>query len=420
MFDDFFDSFGFENSTSDSDGIFGDSTYKLTETNSQFISNQNNYKAIVIDNGSFEIRSGFAGDDLPKKNTRNIIGNLINESNLINLSKSQYIGNEAQENKEILNLSYPIQKGIIENWDNMEKMWHHIFYNELKIAPEEHPVLIADSPFNPKSSKEKIQEIMFETFNVSGFYLANSGILTLYSTGRTTGFVFGIGHEITFTEPIYEGYESSNIIDQYQFGGNDLTNYLIKLLKEQDYSFDKSNDTEIARDIKEKLCYCSLNFQQELNQNETENQNQNETELEDIYELKNGDIISISNERIKCCECLFEPKIIGIDLEGIHKLIYNSIMKCDISSRKDFFNNIILTGGTTLFPNFKERLEKEIKQIIPDKMKVKIIADPDRKYSSWIGGSILASLSTFQNMWISKELYSESEDEDMMSYGGLF
>ncbi|KAJ5075103.1 actin [Anaeramoeba ignava] len=358
------------------------------------------YQAIVIDNGSFEIRSGFAGDDLPKKNTRNIIGNLINESNLINLSKSQYIGNEAQENKEILNLSYPIQKGIIENWDNMEKMWHHIFYNELKIAPEEHPVLMADSPFNPRNSKDKIKQIMFETFNTPAFYLGNSGILTLYSTGRTTGFVFGIGHEITFTEPIYEGYEIYNIIDQYQFGGNDLTNYLIKLLKEQDYSFEKSNDTEIARDIKEKLCYCSLNFQQELNQNETE--------LEEAYELKNGDIISISNERIKCCECLFEPKIIGIDLEGIHKLIYNSIMKCDISSRKDFFNNIILTGGTTLFPNFKERLEKEIKQIIPDKMEIKIIADPDRKYSSWIGGSILASLSTFQSVWISKEEYDES------------
>ncbi|KAJ5075073.1 actin-10-related [Anaeramoeba ignava] len=163
------------------------------------------YQAIVIDNGSFEIRSVI------------------------------------QFKKELLKIGIIWRKcGIIS------------FYNELKIAPEEHPVLIADSPFNPRNLKKKIQEIMFETFNTPAFYLGNSGILTLYSTGRTTGFVFGIGHEITFTEPIYEGYEIYNIIDQYQFGGNDLTNYLIKLLKEQDYSFDKSSDIEIAKKILKK------------------------------------------------------------------------------------------------------------------------------------------------------------------------
>jgi len=89
-------------------------------------------------------------------------------------------------------------------------------------------------------------------------------------------------------------------------------------------------------------------------------------------------------------------------------MTYNSIMKCDVDIRKDMYSNIVLSGGSTMFPGIADRMQKEIVNLAPGTMKVKIIAPPERKYSVWIGGSILASLSTFQQMWMSKEEYDES------------
>ncbi|KAJ5080504.1 actin [Anaeramoeba ignava] len=359
-------------------------------------------QAIVLDNGSFEIRTGFAGDDAPRTVTSSVIGEKLNQyDNYSTSSKTEYIGNEAQKNREILNLNYPIQRGIVEDWDNMEKMWDNIFANQIKINPNQHPILMINPPFNPKSHREKTIQIMFETFDIPAFYIANSGVLSLYSSGRTTGIVVDIGHGVTLTQTIYEGYEIPKGIDRYDISGFDLTNFLIKLLEERGYSFTTSNEIEMAREIKEKLCYCSINYEEEIKQN------QNQFNLEKEYELKNGDIISVSEERIKCCEGLFQPRLMGIDLEGIHKIIYNSIMESDIDARRDFIGNIVLSGGSTFFPKFSDRLENELKALFPQQTRVKLVAPPERKYSPWIGGSILASLSTFQRMWISKEEYDE-------------
>ncbi|KAJ5071049.1 actin-7-related [Anaeramoeba ignava] len=356
-------------------------------------------EAIIMDNGSFEIRTGFAGDDAPKVITRNIVGNLINETNLNDINKTEYIGNETQSKREILNLTYPIQRGIIQDWDNMEKIWNYIFTSQLKVDPKNHPFMMNDIPFSSKSSKEKICQIMFETFDFPSFYMKNSTNLALYSSGRVTGIVFDIGHGITSLEPIYEGHEITQGFDKYNISGIDVTDYLIKLVENQGYSFKTSNEIEIAREIKEKLCFCSLNYEEELKGNQNE--------LEKEYELKNGDIITISEERMKCCECLFNPKLIGVDLEGIHKLIYNSIMECDIDLRKDLFENIVLSGGTTLIPNFNERLKKEIELLAPKQTKIHIVSVPERKFLTWIGGSILGSLTAYKNMWIPKEDYEE-------------
>ncbi|KAJ5066829.1 actin-5c-like protein [Anaeramoeba ignava] len=273
-------------------------------------------RRVVIDNGSFEIKSGFAGDDEPTIILSNVVGNLINQTNINDFTKKEYIGNEAQKNREILNLNYPIQRGIVEDWDNMETIWNYLFTSQLKIDPKNCLFLMTYPQFNPKSSKEKTTQIMFETFDISAFYMHNAQILSLYSSGRTTGIVVDIGHGTTAIQPIYEGYEISHAIDRYNISGVDLTQYLIKLLEEKGYSFTTSSEIEMAREIKQRFCYCSTNYQEEIKQNE------NQFHLEKEYESKNGDIISISEERIKCCESLFDPRIIGIDLDGIHKLIY--------------------------------------------------------------------------------------------------
>ncbi|XP_073526463.1 uncharacterized protein [Phyllobates terribilis] len=321
---------------------------------------------LVCDNGTGMVKAGFAGDDAPRAVFPSIVGRPRHTGVMVGMGqKDAYVGDEAQSKRGILTLKYPIEHGIVSNWDDMEK-------------------------------------IMFETFNVPAMYVAIQAVLSLYASGRTTGIVLDSGDGVSHTVPIYEGYALPHAILRLNLAGRDLTEYMMKILTERGYTFTTSAEREIVRDIKEKLAYIALDYEQEM---ETA---KSSSSVEKTYELPDGQVITIGAERFRCPEVLFQPSTIGMEAAGIHETTYNSIMKCDVDIRKDLYGNIVLSGGTTMFAGIADRMSKEITALAPSSMKIKVVAPPERKYSVWIGGSILASLSTFQQMWISKGEYDEA------------
>ena len=358
--------------------------------------------ALVIDNGSGVVKAGFSGEDAPRAIFPSIIGRPKNQGILVGIDqKSEYIGDEAQQKRGILKITYPIEHGVVTNWDDMEKIWHQTIFNELRVSPEEHPVLLTEAPNNPKVNREKMTSIMFDTFNVPAMYVSIQAVLSLYASGRTTGIVMDSGDGVTHTVPIYEGYSIPHAVKKIMLAGRDCTAYLAKILTERGHTFTTSAEFEIVRDIKEKLAFVALDFEA------AKDEAAKSSTYEKSYELPDGTVITLGSERFRVGEYLFQPSFNGKEFDGIDKTTYDSILECDIDVRKDLYGNIILSGGTTMFEGIGERLYKEIQNLAPSTMKVKVIAQPDRKYSVWRGGSTLSSLSTFASMWVTKEEYDE-------------
>ena len=368
---------------------------------------------IIIDNGTGYCKAGLSTDDGPRTVFPSCVGYPKYQGALYNKNYHDFfVGHDAINKKAVLKLNYPMEHGVVNNWDDMEKIWGHIFTNELRVAPEEHNVLITDAPCNPKENREKMAQIMFETFNVPRLYISIQAVLSLYSAGKNTGLVLDSGDGVTHAVPIFEGYCLPHAILRLDIAGRDLTEYMVNLLSETGNRFYTTAEKEIVKDIKEKSIYIPLNFEEEKERVESFS-----------YELPDGNHIIVRDQRIRCPEVLFKPSMLGKEGLGIHDLCDLAIQKCDIDLRKELYYNILLSGGNAMIKGLSERLTAELKEkrgklltnirVLPkqnedDENKENLIKKYDIKFAVWDGGKVASNLSDFESKWITKTEYEES------------
>ncbi|KAI8350085.1 actin family [Mortierella sp. GBAus27b] len=358
--------------------------------------------ALVIDNGGYTTKAGFAGDDFPDTIIPTIVGRRRHDVTDDTIRRS-YVGDEAISKRDVLHLRYPFETVWSHDWENKEEIWDHVFYNELGVAPEEHPVLLTSSPLSGPTLHAGLGMRMFETYNVPQVSIADQAVMSLYASGRTTGLVVNSGEFETHITPIYCGSAMHHGVIQFdRIAGREIDYQFTKRLQERGYTFDGSLERSVMRDIKKKLCYVSLDFESEMGVEGSSSVN------EKTYKLPDGQVITIGNERFIGPECLFRPSIIGYDSDrSIHQAICESIAKSDKDLRGELYGNIVLSGGSTKFPGFVERLQKELTTATSGTVKINVVAPPEREYSAWIGGSILASNTSNRGVWCSRQDYEE-------------
>ncbi|XP_003801948.1 actin-related protein T1-like [Otolemur garnettii] len=356
--------------------------------------------AVIFDNGSGVCKVGYSGETGPRHIISSVIGYpKVNIPSERGDKKKYFVGEEAQYKYETLYLHYPIERGLITGWDDMEHLWQQLFECRLGVKPCDQAVLMTEPSLNPRATREKLAEMMFENYNVPAFYLSNHGVVTLYASAYITGLVVDSGHGVTCAVPIFEGYALPHAVTKLYVAGRDITEHLTQQLFARGCPFPCMFNKALVNDIKEKLCYIALEPEKELCKKPEE--------VFREYRLPDGNIIHIGHQLHQVPEVLFAPDQLGIQSPGLSKMVSSSIMKCSADIQKKLLGEIVMSGGTSLFPGLEERLMKELDQLTSEGTPIKITASSDRRFSAWIGASIMTSISTFKQMWVTSAEFKE-------------
>lgn len=324
------------------------------------------------------------------------------------------IGDEASQLRAMLEVTYPMENGIVRNWDDMTHLYNYTFGPEkLNIDPAQTKLLLTEPPMNPTRNRERMVEVMFEQYQFYGLYVAIQAVLTLYAQGLLTGVVVDSGDGVTHICPVYEGFALPHLTKRLDIAGRDITKYLIKLLLLRGYAFNHSADFETVRLMKEKLAYVAYDIEQE------EKLALETTVLVESYTLPDGRVIKVGGERFGAPEALFQPHLINVEGVGIAELLFNTIQAADMDTRSEFYKHIVLSGGSTMYPGLPSRLEREMKQLYLErvlkgdverlsKFKIRIEDPPRRKHMVFLGGAVLADIMKDKDtFWMSRKEYQE-------------
>lgn len=417
--------------------------------------------AIVMDNGTGYTKLGFAGNDNPQF----IIPTAIATRSHCQTASDEFdffIGDEALQQSSAVShqtagraLHYPIRHGQIDNWDLMESYWEHCFFRYLRCDPEAHPVLLTEPPLNTPENRESTAEVMFETFNVPALHIGVQAVLALAaswldpaadhsnrSVSALTGTVVDSGDGVTHIIPVVDGYAIGSAIKHVPMAGRELTLFLQQMLRDRkDVSLDSATmDTmELARRIKADCCFVSSNPMQDLLNCDRQVAGLVSGDLIQKYswcDARSGRSVQVSLgiERFMTPEVFFNPDLLagssissgGNAINPLPQLLDDVIQNCPIDCRRALYGNIVLSGGSTMFPRFADRLQKECSSIVQDRLayrselksinadasnggipQVRVIAHSNQRHAVWTGGSLLASMDNFVTYCHTKAQYDE-------------
>lgn len=375
---------------------------------------------VVMDLGSGSIKAEFAGAENPKV-FQNVIGEVkhkaaIPQQSLEGLIDSNYfVSNDVSKHRGVLKLSYPMQNGHVNDWDAMTRVLHHVD-GALGSDPKDHSILVSEAALTSRTQRATLGQILFEQLQHPSILFSVQALMSLYSTGNTTGVVLDVGDGVTHACPVYHGYTIREAVRRVDFGGRDITAYLQQLLRQYGTFLDTSAEFDIVREIKEQTCTVAssaINLQDAAlgggsGQVKSVSSSPSTLSVQKVrHRLPDGTQIIVGNEQCIAPEALFNPALIGKEVPSVVQVLSESIRRSDIDLRRELYENIFLAGGSTLFANFPTRFLTEITKKTPRDCKVRLTAPAERLYTTWIGGSFLAQLSTFKSMAIKRSEFLE-------------
>ncbi|KAL0214393.1 hypothetical protein P9112_006577 [Eukaryota sp. TZLM1-RC] len=377
-------------------------------------------RTVVCDMGTGFIKTGFAGDKLPRCVFPSVVGRpLLRADETLGGSTvpDLLVGDDCAQYLSILNTSYPLENGIVKNWEDMRHLFSYMFHKRLEVDPSESRVLLTEAANTPGPAKKKMMEEMFEYFNVPSMQIFIQALLVLFSQGVDTGVVVDSGDGVTHLMPVYEGLLLDHLVKRIDIAGRDLTRYMMKLLLRQGYTLNRTNDFESVRKMKEDLCYCSVHPDIDTRL-ATES-----TTLMREFSLPDGQRVKLARERFEAVEPLFNPELIGREVGGVGEQLFDLISSAPMDVRPKFYANVYVSGGSTMFPGFPDRLEQDIKKIYKEKVlkgvkdkslkiKIEIHRHSQRKNFVFSGASLLGEISTNRDeFWIHKHEWEEQGAE---------
>jgi len=352
---------------------------------------------VVLDIGEFSSKIGYGGENEPRTTFYTLVGEPKYQDIEMDYTKQYYVGNEVASSVGLYKIHHPIKIGRIEDWDFYEQILDYVFYT-LRIEPSMVNVLYSYHPLLSTREKHKLFELFFDKYQVMGFYPILDSLLTMYSGGFQTGLVVEMGASSIRIVPIYKGYILSHAIEIIQIGGTILDMFMFDQLQNAGFSTDSSVRREIGRVLKERACFVSLDFNEDINHMKKKE-----------FRLPDGARIELGYERFSVPELLFKPQLYKLEEKPLHTAILDVIDHCDLDTRNELLENIFLSGGSSVIPQLELRLQNELEIGLAQRGKEmripRIIASKQRFLSCWIGGSILSSLPEFQKNWVTRPQY---------------